>query len=107
MRTFAVGEVYFRITYPDRNFLYPGVESFVYLGKNLSDEDTEDTWYFQPATDYGRYGSAVAHGAVDRPVVCLGQSDISEMEGLPTLISEIQAAAARRAIRSSKAGEMP
>jgi len=99
MNSFTLGEVYFQVTYPDPDFLYPGIESFVYLGKNLSDEDVEDTWYFQPAGDYGRYGSALDPGASEQPVVCVNQSDATEMLDLPRLVSALQAAMTRRAMK--------
>lgn len=51
---FREGEVYFRVTYPDRNMHYPQIESFVFVGKNMSDDDKEDTWYFQFLESYAR-----------------------------------------------------
>jgi hypothetical protein len=51
MKTLELGELYFRVTYPDRRMWYPGIESFVFVGTNLLGEDMEDTWYFRPATD--------------------------------------------------------
>jgi hypothetical protein len=56
-RVFAVGEVYFRVTYPGASMRYPLIESLVFVGKNLSDEDIEDTWYFQFADSYTQSGS--------------------------------------------------
>jgi hypothetical protein len=51
---FIKGSVYFRVAYLDRDLFYPEIESFVFVGKNLSDEDKEDTWYFQFATSYAK-----------------------------------------------------
>jgi hypothetical protein len=56
---FVVGEVYFAPAYADPELCYPTISSFVYLGMNFSKEDTEDTWYFQPTSEFARYGSAV------------------------------------------------
>jgi hypothetical protein len=37
----VVGQVYFEVKYPERCRKCPFIESFVFRGKNLSDEDTE------------------------------------------------------------------
>jgi hypothetical protein len=58
-RKFLVGEVYYMPTYPDPELCYPSIQSFVYLGMNFSNEDVEDTWYFQPAAEFAEFGSAV------------------------------------------------
>lgn len=80
-------QAYFRVTYPDRERLFPTVETFVYVGLNLSDDDKEDTFYFQPASDYVRYGHAATSGIDDRPVVCVSSEELSEMLDLEQIIS--------------------
>ena len=44
---FKMYEQYFRVTYPERTLSYPKIEPFVYIGKNLSEEDEGDVWYFE------------------------------------------------------------
>jgi len=65
-RVFAVGEVYFRVTYPGSSMKYPRIESFVFVGKNLSDENIEDSWYFQFADLYAQYVSILETSGGDR-----------------------------------------
>lgn len=96
MPSYSIGDVYFRVTYADRALKYPGVETFVYLGVNLSDEDTEDNWYFQPASDYAHYGSALAENNSERPVVCVNKHDAADMLDTQGLVAAIEAASARR-----------
>lgn len=49
---FEIGRTYYAITYADPNFTMPGVEPFVFLGKNAFLEiegDSLYTWQFQDA----------------------------------------------------------
>lgn len=94
MTKFIVCELYFRVTYPDRYMCYPGIESFVCLGSNLLDDDSEETWYFQPASDYGCHGSALE--GKERPVVRVNESDFAEMLDVPALFCALEAASSRR-----------
>jgi hypothetical protein len=91
---FAIGEVYYRLTFPDKKMQYPIIESLVYLGKNLSDEDTTDTWYFQPASDFGRHGSALE--GEGRPVICVGHLELGDVLDSELLRLAIAEATARR-----------
>lgn len=82
---FRSGEVYFRLTFPDVTMAYPKIETFVFVGKNLSDEDQEDIWYFQFADSYVKFGSILETAGGDRRVRLLKQPDLHEMldqEGL-------------------------
>jgi len=94
---FSKGEVYFRVAYPDREFRYPLIETFVYVGKNLSDEDREDTWYFQFAEGFGTHGSVLETESGDRKVRCLHVDQLSEMLSLAQLKCELDQAESRRA----------
>lgn len=96
---FIEGEVYFRITYPDPGFLYPRIESFVYVGMNLSDEDDEDTWYFQFADDYARNGSFLTGEHSGCKVSCVGGSDLPEMYNSTELKEQLDLAESRRRIK--------
>lgn len=90
------GEVYFRIAFPDSKRHYPKIESFVFVGKNLSDEDTGDAWYFQFADGFARHGSILATDEGDRRVVILPEKDLPDMLDLGHLVAELEAAALRR-----------
>jgi len=93
---FTVGEVYFRVTYPGSSLNYPLIESFVFVGKNLSDEDTEDTWYFQFADSYAKSGSILEGPGGDRRVVCVNQDELVEMFNEDQLLEKLKAARRRR-----------
>ena len=93
--TFAAGEIYFFVTYPDVKMCFPLIESYVYLGMNLSDEDHEDTWYFQWASDFSKYGSALE--GTERPVFCAKKDELNEFQNAKQLASTMELAAARRA----------
>jgi hypothetical protein len=93
---FTVGELYFRVKYGEPAKQYPLIESFVYVGKNLSDEDTEDTWYFQFADSYGKHGSILEGSGGDRRVSCLFARDLGDMLDDKRLLVELGAARNRR-----------
>jgi hypothetical protein len=90
------GEVYYRLTFPDPGLLYPKVETFVFVGRNLSDEDTEDTWYFQFADSYVKDGSILKSEGGDRKVCLATHRDLPDMLDLAGLIKELEMATARR-----------
>ena len=56
---FEIGRTYYAITFADPNFTMPGIEPFVFLGKNAFMEiegDSSDTWQFQDALSYSWEG---------------------------------------------------
>lgn len=93
---FVVGEVYFEVKYPDPSMKYPLIESFVFLGKNLSDEETEDTWYFQYADSFAKHGSVLTSRGGDRRVACLTERELGEMFDNEGLLKKLIAARDRR-----------
>ncbi|MBS0422782.1 MAG: hypothetical protein JSR66_34060 [Proteobacteria bacterium] len=99
---FREGEVYFRVTYPDSNMHYPRIESFVFVGKSLSDEDTEETWYFQFVDSFAQYGSILEGPRGDRRVSCVNLSDLDDMLDDEGLLKELSAARSRRLSNRSK-----
>jgi hypothetical protein len=90
------GEMYYRLVYPGVGLLYPLVQSFIYVGKNLSDEDTEDTWYFQYAEGYAKYGSILESKGGDRAVCMVTESDIGDMLDLEGLVKQLKKSAVLR-----------
>jgi hypothetical protein len=93
---FAIGEVYFRIKYAEPGRKYPLIDSFVYVGKNLSDEDVEDTWYFQFADSYAKHGSILAGSGGDRRVSCLVGRDLGDMLDDQQLLERLAVVRQRR-----------
>jgi hypothetical protein len=98
---FIVGEVYFRVKYPGPTMDYPTMDSLVFIGKNLSDEDTEDTWYFQFADAYAKTGSVLSNSGGDRRVVCVPRNELHEMLDDHQLLEKIIAATRRRRAKST------
>lgn len=99
---FINGEVYYRVTYPDRNMFYPNIEPFVFIGENISDEDDEDTWYFQPARSFAKFGSVLESDQGDRTTSCVTEKDKDDMLDISGLVSELEMASARRNKKSSR-----
>lgn len=104
MIKYLEGEVYYRLTFPDVSLRYPSVETFVFLGKNLSGDDNEDTWYFQFANDYGRFGSVLETEQGDRRVCCVSGQDVSDLLDMTGLIDALKGAAERRCSKRSLDG---
>jgi hypothetical protein len=98
------GEVYFFVTYPDVKMCYPLIESYVYLGMNFSDEDLEDTWYFQWASDFSKHGSALE--GTERPVFCAKKDELHEFQNADQLASTIELAANRRVANRLRSGKL-
>lgn len=61
-----VGEAYFSVQYVDEQMLIPIVETWIFAGRKLSPEDSENHLYFQDVESYLqgiRYGSATPENA--------------------------------------------
>jgi hypothetical protein len=84
------------VTYPEPALKFPRIESFVFVGKNLSEEDTEDTWYFQFADSFANDGSILTNAGGDRRVSCLTEGDLPDMLDDQRLLKELSAARTRR-----------
>ena len=93
---FLEGEVYYRLTFPDTNLLYPQVQSFVFVGKNLSDDDTENSWYFQFVDSYAKCGSILKTKGGDRKISIVTRDDLSDMLNLTQLTRELKVTETRR-----------
>jgi hypothetical protein len=96
---FTVGDMYFRVKYGEPERRYPLIDSFVYVGKNLSEEDTEDCWYFQFADSYAKHGSVLESKKGNRRVVCLNQAELHEMFNEDVLLNTLREARQRRSNR--------
>ena len=93
---FINGEVYYRLKFPDPDLCYPLIDSFVFIGMNLSDEDQEDVWYFQFAEGYGKFGSVVDTNLGDRKVLVLNRDQLDEMFNTESLVTALESAKWRR-----------
>lgn len=70
MSEFQIGTAYFRLTLDERQALVPFIETFVFIGKSMSDADPDDLLYFQNGDDYCRFGPSSETGSAGR-VRCL------------------------------------
>ena len=89
------GDVYYRATYPDPTMFYPTLQAFVYVGKNLSDEDDGDTWYFQFADSYVRDGSIRESDSRNGRVSLASAKDLDEMLTVDEAVEELRRASDR------------
>ena len=96
MPDFRIGEVYFALKYRDRFRGYPRIDSYVYLGKNLSDDDDGDTWYFEYLESYSEVLGTPEHGSRERQVHCATSSDVSDFLDIGGLAQALRQAADRR-----------
>jgi len=95
-KTYMEGQVYFRVVYPDTAQSIPLVQSFVYVGQNLSDDDVEETLYFQFADGYAKNGSILDGPGGDRRVTCTRGSESRDMLSVEELADALVDARKRR-----------
>ena len=86
------------VTYSDVAMCFPIIESYVFLGKNLSDENLVDTWYFQSTTDYSRYGSASKGN--ERPAICASIGELVEFRDIERLNESLLASKHKKLLLS-------
>lgn len=96
MLDFEVGDIYFALKYLDSLRCYPRIDSYVYLGKDLSDDDNESTWYFEYIESYADGLGTPAHAARQKHVHCANTSDISDFMDAEGLTISLGAASNRR-----------
>ena len=99
---YTEGDVYFRIVYPDAELSIPIIQSFVFVGINLSDEDDEDTWYFQFADDYAKHGNFLESEHNGCKVCCVTHTDLSSMLDISELASQLESAKIRSSTKPRK-----
>lgn len=93
---YVVGQVYFEVKYPERLLKYPVIESFVFVGKDVLGDETEETWYFQYAQSFAEYGSVLAGSEGDRRVAGLTRRELQQMFDEEGLFEQLKAARQRR-----------
>lgn len=94
MDNFSPDELYFRITYFDRGLTMPSIEVFRFIGRNLSDEDIEETAYFQFIEGYANETDAGREPA-PKQVTTITERDATEMLNLEALIKKLRTVEAR------------
>lgn len=101
MKSWLAGECYFRLSFLDPAKTRPVVDTLVFIGMNLSEEDKEDTWYFQDAHSYNVSGPVHESEATDAQIFCYTKGSLAELLDLTGLSREIQNIASRRGDQSS------
>ena len=93
---YVVGKNYYRVTYLDSNQSCPRIETFVYIGLNLSDDDYDDTWYFQFIDSCVEHGSPLEGREGEFNMRLVKSDNLSEMLSVDQLATELEAAEQRR-----------
>jgi hypothetical protein len=94
MDSYQPDELYFRITYRDPGLTMPSIEVFRFIGRNLADEDVEDTAYFQFMDNYAEEAESQDE-LVPKQVATITSRDAPEMLNLDGLIKKLRAVEAR------------
>lgn len=95
METYRAGECYYRLLYREGALMYPIVDTFVFLGMNLSD-DEEDTWYFQDPVSYDRTGPVTESGDENASVFSFKAGELDSILDLHSLTEQLIAALKRQ-----------
>jgi len=88
-----VGATYFLLGYYDFELKYPFIESFVYLGQNLFEDDSNAqsvSYYFQDARSYSEHGADVRASSADVRILRQEQFDLEGVLSMSQLISELR-----------------
>jgi hypothetical protein len=78
MKQFTKDKIYFRLLFSDANMKVPLIETFVFVGENLSNEDIREVLYFRPAADFVRYGMMMSNEG--SPMVCFDADDAARVD---------------------------
>jgi hypothetical protein len=92
---YRAGECYYRLLYREGALLSPVVDTFIFVGLNLSD-DEEDTWYFQDPASYDRSGPVTESGDEHASVFSFKQYEIEQIIDLHTLTEQLIVALKRQ-----------
>jgi hypothetical protein len=95
VENYRVGECYYRLHYREGALMYPIVDTFVFLGMNLSD-DEEETWYFQDPVSYDRTGPVTESGDENASVFSFKAHELEAILGLHSLTEQLIAALKRQ-----------
>lgn len=95
MESYRAGECYYRLLYREGALLHPIVDTFVFLGMNLSD-DEEDTWYFQDPISYDRSGPVTESGDESAAVFSFKQYELENVLDLHSLTEQLIVALKRQ-----------
>jgi len=84
---------YFMLSYQKIDSIYPHIETYVYVGKNLYPEvheDNRDHYYFQDAESFEKHGifSELSED-VEHFTICLPSDSIASMEDINRLIRHL------------------
>jgi hypothetical protein len=89
----SIGSTYFLLGYYDSELKYPFIESFVYVGQNLFDDDKNTqsiAYYFQDARSYLEHGTDVRSNNADVRFLRQEQNDLEGILSINQLVSELK-----------------
>jgi hypothetical protein len=93
MKEFNTGQVYFSVSFVEPKLVYPIVDAFVFVGKNLLANESEDTWYFQDTASYAEGGSFIDHVNGKGQITTFTASRLDDVLGIPELCETLSGAA--------------
>jgi hypothetical protein len=95
MVSYRAGDCYYRLHYREGAMMYPIVDTLVFLGLNLSD-DEEDTWYFQDPVSYERSGPVTESADENASVFSFKLGELDSILDLHSLTEQLIAALKRQ-----------
>lgn len=88
---FEPGHYYFLLGYYDREFRFPLIQTYVFIGKNIEGDGTaEDRWYFQePKAFLRRQRDDAGIGDTESGIITATKESLEGFVDLSGLIAEL------------------
>ena len=84
---------YFRVSYQEIDSMYPHIDTYVYIGKNLypeAHEDNQDYYYFQDAESFEKHGICLELSEnIEHFTIYLRSDSLASMENINCLIEHL------------------
>lgn len=94
-KIFIKNDLYYHLTYVDVQKCYPSIQSYIFIGLNLGEED-EDTWYFEFLVASATHRTISQVPSSERRVRCLTKEKLSGMLDIDELKLGLEQARNRR-----------
>jgi hypothetical protein len=83
-----VGNAYYRLGFVDRQGVVVDIQTLIYIGKNVVDDDA-NTWYFQDPGSFAQHGSFVDAGTDACTVYALTEMELNSIVDFHELRAEL------------------
>jgi hypothetical protein len=94
---YKIGNLYFMVSYEDKELLYPTIDSVIYVGKNLAQNCGEDDcWYFQDTSSYALCGAFPNDEEGEGEIYALPKDGLYRILDLDGMTEELQICISRR-----------